>query len=360
MEIKILHMADVHLGRPVTELSKNLRDIRSQEVRSTFSKAISKAKDEKADVVLIAGDLFDSSETDKSTVAFIKGELARIPDIPVLVSPGNHDHLGNAYKMLDDGTLENLTIFGRDGGKKIFPEKNFAVYGIGFDKETQQTPLLKDVRAEDDSFVNIAVIHGELAPNSDYNPITDDDISKTNMDYIALGHVHTYSGIKKSGKTHYAYCGALEGGGFDECGEKGILFGTVSKEKCSLELCSISKRQYHTIDVDVTQCDTLQEIIDLVKSKTENKEDLYKIVLSGKRPETIPQGVIENEIGAFFSKVRDNTRGEYNLVEISTEYSLKGIFAKNVVDRMNDVTDEEKEKLLKASDLVMDILNSKK
>ena len=76
--IKIMHMAEVHFGRAVSGLPENLREIRRQEVRSTFSCAINKANEDGVDVVLIAGDLFESSETDKSTVTFIKGELEKI------------------------------------------------------------------------------------------------------------------------------------------------------------------------------------------------------------------------------------------------------------------------------------------
>ena len=51
MQIKILHMADVHFGRAVSGLSQNLRNIRRQEVRSTFSDAVNLAKDENVDAV---------------------------------------------------------------------------------------------------------------------------------------------------------------------------------------------------------------------------------------------------------------------------------------------------------------------
>ena len=52
--IKILHMADIHFGRPATGLPENLREIRRQEVRTTFSCAISLAKDENVDAVLFS------------------------------------------------------------------------------------------------------------------------------------------------------------------------------------------------------------------------------------------------------------------------------------------------------------------
>lgn len=357
--IKILHMADIHFGRPATGLPENLRDIRRQEVRATFSKAINLANEENVDAVLIAGDLFDTSDTDKSTLNFLSGEFNKISHIPVFITPGNHDPLGSAYNELANLGCENLIIFGNECTSKIFSEKNFAVYGIGFDNEVVTDHLLMRIKAEDENAVNIAVVHGELVANGDYNPITESDISSSGMDYVALGHVHTYSGINKTGKTHYAYCGTLEGGGFDECDDKGVILGTVSKGKCDLKLIPLSKRRYRTIEIDVTDTATLQEIIDKVKSTADNPNDLYKIVLTGCRPEKIPPEVIENEVDAFFVKTKDLTRGAYNLQELSVDYSIGGIFARNVLERMEKATDEEKNDLLRAADIVFDILNDK-
>lgn len=357
--IKILHMADVHFGRPVSGLSEKMRNIRRQEVRSAFSDAVSFAREQNVDVVLIAGDLFDGAHIDKSTVDFIKGELEKIRHIPVFVAPGNHDPYGSAYKMLVECGIENLTVFGAEAECKEFPDKNFAVYGIGFANEVQEEPLINKLKVKDHNLINIAVVHGEMASSGTYNPITESDIASSGMDYIALGHVHTYSGIQKAADTRYAYCGTLEGGGFDECGEKGVIWGTVSKDGCNLEFRRMCRRCYRTVEIDVTDCGTFQEIIEKVKNNTKNKDDLYKIILTGERCEKIPEEVIVNEIGAFFSKVKDLTRGAYNLDEISKDYTIGGIFAKNVLERMKNCTDEEKSDLIKAADVVFDILSSR-
>lgn len=355
--VKIMHISDIHFGRPVSGLDESKRNLRRQEVRSTFSAAIDMAKENKTDVILIAGDLFDTSDTDKSTISFLIGEFNKIPDIPVFIAPGNHDPIGGAYKLFADGMCDNVTVF--DGRARCIeiPDKNLAIYGVGFENEVVNIPLLSGIKATDSSKINIAVIHGEFAAGSDYNPISETDIASSGMDYIALGHVHTYSGIKKAGNTFYAYSGALEGGGFDECDDKGVIYGTVSKEACSLGFVRLCRRCYRAVEVDVSEAATLQDIIDMAKDKAADRNDLYKIVLTGKRCETIPEGVIENEIDAFFVKVKDNTRGAYDLEEISKEYNLKGIFARNVSERLNNCDEAEREALLKGADIVFDILS---
>lgn len=356
-EIKFLHMADIHFNRPASGIPEEKRAVRRQEVRSAFSAALALGKEKGADVILIAGDLFDTPDADIGTVSFIKNELAKIAPIPVLISPGNHDPYGNAYKSLDDGSCPNLTVFKKGITHKSFPEKGFTVYGVGFESEIENDPLLRSLHINDEKDINIALIHGEIAPTSDYNPITEEDIAKSGMDYVALGHVHSYSGIKKTGGVSYAYCGALEGGGFDECGEKGVIFGTLSKDGCNADLIPVCRRQWHTLEINVSKMSSLQEIIDCVCNETKNKNDLYKIVLTGERPEAIPPGVIENEVNAFFTRVKDCTRGTYNLEEIASDTTIGGIFAKKILERMQTENADEKEDLIQAADIVMDILN---
>lgn len=356
-EIKFLHMADIHFNRPASGIPEEKRAIRRQEVRSAFADALSLGKAENVDVILIAGDLFDTPDSDDATVAFIKNELTKIAPIPVLISPGNHDPYGGAYKALDDGSCPNLTVFKKGVTEKSFIKKGFSVYGAGFENEVENEPLLPSLRVRDENEINIALIHGELAPKSDYNPITEEDIAKSKMDYIALGHVHSYSGLKKAGNAAYAYCGTPEGGGFDECGEKGVIIGTVSKNGCSAELKPVCRRQWHTVEINVSNASSLQEIIDKAKEETENKNDLYKIVLTGERPEKIPTGVIENEVNTFFTRVKDCTRGAYNLEEIASDYTIGGLFAKKLLERMENADETEKSDLARAADIVMDILN---
>ena len=69
-------------------------------------------------------------------------------------------------------------------------------------------------------------------------------LERSNLDYVALGHVHSFDGIHTVGKTTYAYSGIVEGRGFDECGEKGFIKGVISKRYNKFKFYPISKRKY--------------------------------------------------------------------------------------------------------------------
>ena len=77
---------------------------------------------------------------------------------------------------------------------------------------------------------------------SDYNSVTPGFIESSGMDYIALGHIHKHTEIRRLGKTFYAYPGCPEGMGFDELGEKGVYIGEISKGGNSLEFLPTARR----------------------------------------------------------------------------------------------------------------------
>lgn len=92
--MKILHTADWQLGKPyarVTDPDKraSLRNARIEAIH----RITSIAKEEKVDLVVVAGDVFDSFTAEKSVVSAACAAIGQIP-APVFAIPGNHDHGG--------------------------------------------------------------------------------------------------------------------------------------------------------------------------------------------------------------------------------------------------------------------------
>ena len=58
--MKIMHMADFHLDSAFSGFDKDSSDARRKELRSCFADAMKKARESKVELVLIAGDLFDT------------------------------------------------------------------------------------------------------------------------------------------------------------------------------------------------------------------------------------------------------------------------------------------------------------
>ena len=101
--MKLLHLADLHLGKTVLEAPM-------LEEQEAFLKKILELVDERGvDAVLMAGDLYDRSVPPAEAVELLDGFLSALSGrgIPVLAAAGNHD----SPERLDFGSR----IFTRGG-----------------------------------------------------------------------------------------------------------------------------------------------------------------------------------------------------------------------------------------------------
>lgn len=329
-EIKFIHCADFHLGSPMTGIGE-YANIRRDELLSSFGAVVDLCIEEGAELLLIAGDLFDKPSVSDEVCRYVESQLSRL-DIPVCISLGNHDYKlrGGAYDNMN--LNQNVYIFDGAFSSVELPELGVRVFGAGFGGEYCDSALVSDFGVLDDDNINLVVLHGDVVSSgssSRYNPI---DVSKfVGADYCAFGHIHKRTVPSKVGSVTYAYSGSVESRGFDETGEKGVYIGRVSKGRCELEFRRICKRIYHDITIDVSDCDTAENVYEAVQSAVagERNKDLYKITLTGKLSVdiNISSDVIKNRLdNVFFVKVRNETglRLDYELVR--KEYSLRGFF----------------------------------
>src|SRR3989344_5968286 len=94
--MKFVHMGDCHLGG---WRQQELKDLNFR----SFQIAIEKCIKEKADFVLIAGDLFDSAYPPIETLKDTFSEFRKLSDanIPVFLIAGSHDYSVSGKTFLD-------------------------------------------------------------------------------------------------------------------------------------------------------------------------------------------------------------------------------------------------------------------
>ena len=90
--MRLIHTADWQIGKPYGKVADEQKRFRLQQERIA---AIGRIRDvvrmQEAQLVLVAGDLFDSPTPDPTAVLEVL-ELIGEMTVPVLVIPGNHDH----------------------------------------------------------------------------------------------------------------------------------------------------------------------------------------------------------------------------------------------------------------------------
>ena len=339
--MKILHMADCHLDTPFRSLPPKAAALRRQALRDGFRRALERGAREGVDAVLIAGDLFDNRYSAPSTVQMLADFAAAHPEIHIFVSPGNHDYLFGDSPYAGLPVLENLTVFDAGEIQRVdLPGLGASVYGCGCRTAHSERSPLAGFRVEDGDRLNLLCVHGLVqgyGGHDSYNPISLSEIAQSGLDYIALGHVHSYSGVRREGRTYFAYPGCLVGRGFDETGEKGCLMGRLEKgAPPTLLFCRDESPTFEAVAADVTGAQSLTDVIDTAREQTQAlpDESLVKLTLKGRvRPDlVINQALVAAGLSRFqFVKVADETRPELDAERLASEQTLTGLFVSAVL-----------------------------
>ena len=232
--LKIIHAADFHLDSPFSGLMPAGAVQRRREQRQLLERLAALVQARGADLVLLAGDLLDGDRVYRETVQALTAALGAMP-CPVFLAPGNHDFYSgdSAYAAVD--WPDNVHLFtGGEMEAVPLPELNCTVYGRAFLVPHEEGSPLSGFRAEGDG-LRLGVLHGEVGTDGGYAPMTEEEIAASGLHYLALGHIHQCSGLKRAGDTFWAYPGCPEGRGFDETGDKGVLYGELEPGACRVE-----------------------------------------------------------------------------------------------------------------------------
>ncbi len=336
--LKVLHCADIHLDSPFSGLDIERSEIRQNELRGTFTSMMLYAKTQKADLVLIAGDLFESGFASKKTVSIITEQFAKMPECKFVISPGNHDPYleGSVY---DTCTFpENVYIFDSEELSCFtFEDIGVDVYGWAFTSASLMHSPLANKRADDTGRLKLLCAHCDItSPISKYGPVTVKDIAEFGLDYAALGQVHRTDGIEKIGETYYGYSGCPEGRSFDEPGIGGAYFLTVKRDSeadnadFDINRVKFSRRRYETEQIDITGTADLNEVEKkLVKRISERKygaDTILRVQFTGTvSPDLSRIESLKNDLhGLFMLEVEDKTLPLFDDVHLSEDMTVRG------------------------------------
>lgn len=252
----VLHTADWHLGKSLHRFDL------IEEQREALERLLDVIDAEAPDLVVIAGDVFDTPERQPLAAirlwTWITHEIVERVEagLPIVVVPGNHDHaerLGyNAHLTRASGLyvlndLERAHVPLEIAGIEVF--------GIPFHKPARVRAMLQRDAATADAAIDdfdydtamhhvvqrclaasaaraprLAVAHAFVAGAGDEDRSEDPVMvggaggvrasTFAGFDYVALGHLHAPRGLP--GHEHVRYAGSLYPYSFDERGAKSV------------------------------------------------------------------------------------------------------------------------------------------
>ncbi len=336
--VRIIHCADLHLDSPFSSFGFQTAKLKRELLRGTFTSLILYARMEKADIVLLPGDIFDTDYVSRETVSMMVKQFEQTSECRFVISPGNHDPYKESSPYKHEKFPSNVYIFSSPVISKFsFDDIGVDVYGFAFTSEAMETcPIKADVEL-DGTKINILSCHGDMSSGSKYCPITEQDIASSGFDYVALGHIHNSDGVCKTGDVYYAYSGCPEGRGWDETGSKSVIMMKAEKHDGVFEPVftrkQLTKRRYESGSLDVTGAVGNNEIIDavntLVKEKKYDTETSLRVILRGelRSDAVLSEKVIADSIrGVGYVEIKDETVPLLDTSELESDPTVRGAF----------------------------------
>lgn len=336
--MKIIHVADVHLGAE-PDIGFDWSKKRKADIHAAFQNIIVKCRDEKVDLLLIAGDLFHRPPLMRE-IKEVNYLFKSIPDTAVVLIAGNHDYLKKDGYYEQFQWNENVYgLWGKTCGRVEIPALDLAVYGCSYHSQEVREPLYDRVRPEGDCKYHILVGHGG---DSRHIPFDKRTLAAAGFDYVALGHIHKPEILCEN---LMAYAGALEPIDCGDMGPHGYMEVSLGAEGCRAEFVPSAVCEYRMLEVrvneDVTQYALEQTVREELNSK--GPRDIYHLRLVGTRDRGMEFNLLRLTKLGNIVKVRDMTHPYYDLGELEQNY--EGSLIGEYIKRLKDLEGVEKKAL---------------
>jgi exonuclease SbcD len=322
--LRLLHTADVHLGARHADLGEEASAQRERQF-AAFQATIELAIAEKVDLVLIAGDLFDSNTQPRRSVERVAAELKRLvgAKIRTVIIPGTHDvyDRSSVYRAYDLPAMAGsgpdddfVTVLTPDRPDVVLSTCDVVVHARVFaTKRAPRSPLEGfDARGDDRATWHVGLVHGAIAisgkTDRDDVVITRDEIAASGLDYLALGHWHSTQQGTATGVT-YAYSGAPEPIALDQDRAGRVLLATL-EEVSGSKAVTIQERQvgktiFDRAEIDAASVGSQPQLASLLAARA-NPDLVLDVRIVGVRPDELDLDTdeIEAQLKPSFLKVR--------------------------------------------------------
>ena len=301
MMLRFVHSADLHLDSPFV----GLRAVAPEEVSRTLRQATFEAYDnivdlcieERVDALLVAGDVYDGADRSlRAQLKFVDG-LRRLDaaGIRSFICHGNHDPLDGWEARLD--LPDSCTRFGAEvTGEPVFPDDpgKATVYGMSYPRREVRENLSPHFLDLPSGGFNIGLLHANVGGNPDhdsYAPCSVPDLQETDIDYWALGHVHTSVVLREDSPT-IVYPGNPQGRHPNELGARGVYLVEVDGSgSVGLEFRAVDVIRWERRDLDIGELADEQQVISAIFGLADSALDgadgrpvVLRLVLGGRGP----------------------------------------------------------------------------
>jgi exonuclease SbcD len=377
--LRLLHTADVHLGARHADLGEQAAAQRERQF-AAFAAAIDLAIAEKVDVVLVAGDLFDSNTQPRRSVERVAAELRRLvaAKIRTVIIPGTHDvyDRSSLFRVHDLAAMAGstpdddlVTVLTPDRPSVHLAACDVVVHGPVFaTKRAPYSPLrdLKVATGDGGATWHVGMVHGSLAipdrTDRDEVVITRAEIEATGLDYLALGHWH--SALQgKAGATTYAYSGAPEPVAVTQDGAGKVLLvqleTTAGARSVTIDERQVGRTRFDKLDIDAAALAGQPELVQQLAARAD-PDLVLDVRLTGVRPDELDVSTaeVEDQLKGSFLKlrVRDTSVPALTAGTLPSADTIPGAFIRDVEGRIAELEAEGSDAAVGEASELRDVL----
>ena len=295
-----IHTADLHLDSPFTGLRQVDGAVASLIKDATFralDNVVDLALAKKVDFLVVAGDVYDAADRSlRAQLKFADG-LKKLTNsgIRCFVCHGNHDPLDGWSASLR--WPEGVHIFGSELESiplTIGGEDTVVVHGISYPTSQIEEDFGKEFHRQGSYPFQIGLLHCSLGSDpahETYAPRTMAELVSADLDYWALGHVHTYRVLKDS-RPFIAYPGNTQGLHVREPGPRGCLVVQVDSQGAvdarfeptdAVRWFSKGLR-IDDLETEVDLIESLERTCDEIRHEAQGRPAIARITIAGRGP----------------------------------------------------------------------------
>ena len=279
--MKFLHTADWQMGRKAESLGNKAAERVRQARLDAAKRVIQVAQKNDAEMILFAGDMFEDNAVDRSLVRQT-GEILKSFERPVFLIPGNHDPLVPGSVWGHSVWKENKNLHVIQTAKAIERENCILFPCPIQEKHSTKNPMAWMDDRQESAKICIGLAHGNVKniPEAKDFLIPVDAPSRYGLDYVALGHWHSYQTYADK---RMAYCGAHETTKFGEPDSGNVVLVEIAKRGASPILQSIptGNLDWQTWEETIHQPGELESLTKKLDAVSKPSSTLLRIQLEG-------------------------------------------------------------------------------
>ena len=361
MSVRLLHLADLHLGAPFESLGSRAAE-RQDDLFDAFHRAVDFALDpaNRIDGVLVAGDVFDVHDPDQALVHRVLAETRRLTNtsLPVFWIPGTHDRYDDPACVYRHEDLPGVTLLtGARFGEPLRVTINdtaLAISGYAYQDGLSSSEPLADLPDLGDEVIHVALLHGSVQANLDwtvkdhYVPITPEAVAAAPVHYLALGHYHNLREWPTTRGVAY-YPGTLEGRRFRENGPRFLTVVELDRgaARPRIETHRWNQRTLleEELDLDTAGFDDAESIVEWIRARAD-ANTILRVRIGGTPERPLDEAAIQAAVApeCFHLEVQDRTdvfKATW-VAMFAKEPSVRGEFVRRLQERLDAAPPEQR------------------